>query len=325
VYRSIIRLMVFFAAVTVTSLVARAENVTGIESSMPNILENYKIAHRTCSIRGQDYLLLREFEMNGHAAGLVVNTLSLKTELVALSAVSCLSPTSISVRSNYDMILDEATETPEALVAGGLAFGRSKNNIYLTVDLCPSSRPFEPALFSFLTGVSEKIGRALPIAFSLSGTWMLRHSSELKQLETLAKQGEIIPVWINHTLHHNYDPKEPIENNFLMLPGVNIEDEIIGQEKLMIESGLTPSIFMRFPGLISSQKELNFVRGLGLIPVGASAWLAKTENFNFGDIILIHGNGNEKVGIIDLFFKLIDFRVASLPWQNLENWGLDLR
>jgi hypothetical protein len=60
---------------------------------------------------------------------------------------------------------------------------------------------------------------------------------------------------------------------------------------------LTPSVFFRFPGLVSDNSEFMRVLAYGLIPVGSDAWLAKKQKPGPGSIVLIHGNGNEPLGI----------------------------
>ncbi len=73
----------------------------------------------------------------------------------------------------------------------------------------------------------------------------------------------------------------------------------------MIEEGVTPSPFFRFPGLVSDRTIFRKVNGYGLIPLGSDAWLGKNQWPKNGSIILLHGNGNEPIGI-HRFFKLLD-------------------
>lgn len=42
----------------------------------------------------------------------------------------------------------------------------------------------------------------------------------------------------------------------------------------------------------------------GIIPLGSDAWLAKGQPANSGSIVLIHGNGNEPLGVAD-FIQLL--------------------
>ena len=66
---------------------------------------------------------------------------------------------------------------------------------------------------------------------------------------------------------------------------------------LLLENGLIPSPFFRFPGLVADGGLLEKLRQLSLIPIGSDAWLAKGENPANGSFILVHGNGNEPQGV----------------------------
>ncbi len=65
----------------------------------------------------------------------------------------------------------------------------------------------------------------------------------------------------------------------------------------MIEKGITPSLFFRFPGLVSAEALFLAVTGFGLIPLGSDAWLAKNQWPRPGSIVLVHANGNEPLGV----------------------------
>ena len=54
--------------------------------------------------------------------------------------------------------------------------------------------------------------------------------------------------------------------------------------------------------------------------LGANAWISQMNDNNTikkGDIILIHGNGNEEKKALELFYKFIDN--TNLQFLNLEN------
>ena len=85
----------------------------------------------------------------------------------------------------------------------------------------------------------------------------------------------------------------------------NLKKEILGLEKLLIEKGETPSIFFRFPGLVSNPSLMRALRETYfLIPLGADAWIAKNQTITEGSLILVHGNKNEPLGIKLLEKKL---------------------
>ena len=85
----------------------------------------------------------------------------------------------------------------------------------------------------------------------------------------------------------------------------------------LLQKGLLFSAFFRFPGLVSDHQLVETVTDYGLIPVGSDAWLAKGQAAHNGTIVLIHGNGNEPVGIKD-FIKLLQNEkpaVIDKEWQ----------
>ena len=99
--------------------------------------------------------------------------------------------------------------------------------------------------------------------------------------------------------------------------GVDVDTEVLKTEILLIQEGIVPSVFFRFPGLVSNHEVFSKVTHLGLIPVGSDAWLAKGQRPGNGSIVLIHANGNEPVGVKD-FLKLLDDKreeVLSGRWE----------
>ena len=76
-------------------------------------------------------------------------------------------------------------------------------------------------------------------------------------------------------------------------------------------AGMVPSVFFRFPGLVSSRALFDRVVAHGLVPVGSDAWLAKGQRPTEGSIVLVHGNGNEPIGIED-FLRLLRTERANI-------------
>jgi hypothetical protein len=110
--------------------------------------------------------------------------------------------------------------------------------------------------------------------------------------------------------------KAPLKENFLLEPGTDISYEVLETEKAMLKNGLQPSVFFRFPGLVSDQQLVYKITDFGLIPVGTDAWLAKGQQPQAGSIVLIHGNGNEPTGVND-FIKLLQSKtraIANKQW-----------
>jgi peptidoglycan/xylan/chitin deacetylase (PgdA/CDA1 family) len=180
-----------------------------------------------------------------------------------------------------------------ALPAGGAP----TNAVTVTIDLCPSSKPYEAKLFKTLAGLGQKAGKPLPVTIFVSGRWLEKHQAELKKI----KKMYLDITWGNHSYSH------PVAGDFLDNKKVNFRQEVLQNIKTMKKFGLKPSLYFRFPGLRHTAQRLKELQSLGYIPVGSNAWLGKMHwwqrfiggKIKGGSIILIHGNGNERAGEVD--------------------------
>ena len=151
---------------------------------------------------------------------------------------------------------------------------------------------------------------------------MMRHPADLLWLSRLEASGEIAVTWINHSFNHRYKKGLPPSRNFLLQPGTDLRKEILATEALMLKNGLRPSVFFRFPGLVSDRGLVARVASFGLVAVGSDAWLAKKQDPSSGSIVLVHGNGNEPYGI-KRFLELLRKEKSEI---RARNWLLfDLR
>ncbi len=167
----------------------------------------------------------------------------------------------------------------------------------LTVDLCPSRRPLDRSLFNELIQEMGSVERPVPVAVAVTGVWMRAHPADFAWLVELERSGALAITWVNHSFHHRVDPRAPLSRNFLLEPGTDVQREVLDTERALLAQGLTPSVFFRFPGLVSSPRLVRTVVGYGLIPVGSDAWLAKGQQPQPGSIVLVHANGNEPLGV----------------------------
>jgi peptidoglycan/xylan/chitin deacetylase (PgdA/CDA1 family) len=110
-------------------------------------------------------------------------------------------------------------------------------------------------------------------------------------------RGALAITWTNHTYTHPYKKGVAEDENFLLTPGVDPDFEIEETEKLLIANGGVPSVYFRFPGLVSSSELMKSVAAHHLISLGADAWLALAQTPRDGSIILVHPNGNEPKGL----------------------------
>ena len=203
--------------------------------------------------------------------------------------------------SRYTKLLRKSTTAPWPTTNDGLT--HQNGGMTLTTDLCPSSKTgFERRLYQTLI---DRFKHPVPVTLFISGRWIAHHEEALKQLHRWEQEGKLAITWGNHTYTHPYHPSKPLKHNFVLSPGYNLKSDTLKLEQTLLERGIVPSIFFRFPGLVSDQKSMETIRGLGLIPIGSDAWLAKGQQPKQGSIILIHGNKNEPKGV-DLFLKMVE-------------------
>lgn len=267
----------------------------------------------------QPYVSLRHFQLNGIDTRLVVNPETLETAVAPSSCFTqCTEFSSHTGSSAYVRGLRMTSEPPYPLADDGLVKSLvAPSAIFLTVDLCPSGHKahFEKRFFDFLIGNSP---HPAAVAVSISGGWLEgegslpAHLDEFRWLQNENIKGQLKVTWVNHSLTHPYNSRPGVTeaHNFLLEPGVNFDREVLGVEKMLLEHGAVPSVFFRFPGLVSDRQFVLRLAELGLIPLGTSAWIAKGQPIQPGAIVLVHGNGNEGRGITTLINEL----KSNLHW-----------
>jgi hypothetical protein len=154
----------------------------------------------------------------------------------------------------------------------------------------------------------------VPVALAISGLWLTHHQADFQWLRDKERAGALSITWVDHSYHHPYIPGRPLSDNFLLTAGVDMQAEILDTERLLIAGGETPSVFFRFPGLISNAALMQAVGRDHLIVLGADAWLAKTPQAGPGDIILVHLNGNEPAGL-EIFSTLLAAGKLPQPFR----------
>jgi hypothetical protein len=234
---------------------------------------------------------------------LVVNTEDLSTRILPEYLCDCREVDrhefeSFIYGTNYGMALKDAARKDSSLVDAGISHASKKiNGINLTIDLCPSHKPLERKFFLQLVKTFLPQEKPVPVAAAVSGLWMKEHKADLAWLIDAEKSRNLSITWINHSYSHKYSRKLPLRENFLLEKGTDVDNEIFMNEKAIVENGLVPSVFFRFPGLVSDPAVVDTLLSYGLIPVGSDAWLAKGQNPSGGSIVLVHGNGNEPEGL----------------------------
>jgi hypothetical protein len=261
---------------------------------------------------GAARLAIRHMEIDGAGMLLTVDPATLATSLEREEGWSCADTDDERQRdTRYARAIRAAgaAHPPEVIVNGGLIHGATTGS-FVTGDLCPSRRPLDRAFLEKLQAVE----RPAQVALSISGLWLIRHQADFQWLRARERAGALGITWVDHSYHHPYDPGRPVGETFLLTQGVDMQAEILDTERLLIANGETPSVFFRFPGLISNAALTRVVQADHLIVLGADAWLAKTQRAEPGGIILVHLNGNEPAGL-DIFSALLDGGKLPQPFR----------
>ena len=260
---------------------------------------DYRSTLQAChAADGRQGVAIRAMSVAGTPLLLLADPEKLTTRLERAACWSCSDIDETALASTRMMrSIEQSAEAPGLIHRGflrnaGLIHG-AEPGAFVTADLCPSRRPLDR---SFLDQM-ETQGPHTPVSLSISGLWLLHHFADYRWLVDQQTSGALDILWVNHTYHHPYLRGAPDDRNFLLMKGVDADAEILEVERLLIANGQTPSLFFRFPGLISSAPLMQAVRRNHLISLGADAWLALDQRPSAGSIVLVHPNGNEPLGI----------------------------
>ena len=178
-------------------------------------------------------------------------------------------------------------------------------SVCLTVDLCWSLRPLDPDLIGLICETAAARGRPVPVALFVSGRWVEQHPDEMSTLVALATNGAADVTWGLHSWEH---PKTP--TGMTEWTAARIRQDTTRLEQLLLSWGIVPTVYYRFPNLVHDRERLGAILALDLLPIDCDSWLAvrdrargtvRGELFGrlpaAGSVLLVHGNGNEPVGI----------------------------
>ena len=269
-------------------------------------IKNYRAINGCIIDNSSIKVAIREFSYKDKNYYLAINPNTLNTKFILASKLyKC--PQEINT-TRYYKLLNLSLSSKHPLQNDGIT--SATKGVYLTIDLCPSSKKgFEDELFKT---VIKNFKNPVPITIFITKRWIDSHKLEFNWLKLWQKEGKLDITWGNHTANHIYHPKEPLDKNFVLSKEEHLKDDILSLEKSLIENGLTPSIFFRFPGLVSNKDAIENVANLGLITIGSNAWLAKGQRVKDGSIILVHGNKNEPKGVKELLNLIKDNKIKEL-------------
>ena len=265
----------------------------------PAAVGDYRPVLKACvGADGRKAVAIREMTVAGLKVDLLADPEALTTRLERAACWTCSEMAEDQLKSTrMGRAISESAEAPGLIHRGflqnaGLIHGAAAGD-FLTGDLCPSKRPLDRSFFTRLEASSPHA----PVALSISGLWLIHHFADFLWLVDQRNSGALDILWVDHTYHHPYRRNLPNAANFLLSWGVDPETEILDTERLLIANGETPSLFFRFPGLVSSDPLMQAVGRFHLVTLGADAWLAKGQQPEPGSILLVHPNGNEPKGL----------------------------
>jgi hypothetical protein len=278
-----------------------------------NAVSDYKPVLKACNADGQKAVAIREMTISGQKIALLADPERLTTRLERAACWTCRDESEDEVAATrMGRAIRESAQAPGLVHRGflqnaGLTHGRALGD-FVTGDLCPSQKPLARAFFTQLEAASAHA----PVALSISGLWLVHHFDDFRWLVQQRNAGALDILWTNHTYHHPYHRTLPNDANFLLSKGVDPQEEILDTERLLTANGETPSLFFRFPGLISNDPLMQAVSQDHLVTLGADAWLALGEKPGRGSIVLVHPNGNEPKGLALFSTDLAHGEIGSL-------------
>jgi hypothetical protein len=279
---------------------------------------DYRPVLKACvAAGGRKAVAIRQMTIAGQQVALLADPEALTTRLERAACWTCREASEDELDSTrMGRAIRESAQAPGLTHRGflqnaGLTHGAGSGD-FVTGDLCPSKRPLDRAFFTRLEAASPHA----PVALSISGLWLLHHFDDFRWLVDERNSGALDILWVDHTYHHPYRRKLPDAANFLLTWGVDPEEEILDTERLLIANGETPSLFFRFPGLVSSDPLMQAVSQFHLVTLGADAWLAIGQKPGRGSIVLVHPNGNEPTGL-KVFASDLAHGAIAAPFEPL--------
>jgi hypothetical protein len=290
------------------------------------LVEHYRPVVQRCTAGSRQLVAIRAYSQAGVDYRLTVDPLTLQAQLENLAALQCdATPATVEAllaRTPYLRALNAERLHENLVQDGGITHSlRPANGYFLTADLCPSSKPgFNEQLFETLERAREIHNtQPIPVALSVSGGWLQKHPPAFAWLRDEVVAGRLHITWVNHTATHPYRKQLDVNHNFMREEGIDPLAEVLELEKMLVEQGMPPSVFFRFPGLVSSPELVEMLERLHLVAIGSDAWLAKGERPTPGGVILIHANLNEPIGVELLQKWLVAQPKRSVTFLPLES------
>jgi hypothetical protein len=291
---------------------ARAEDCGPATVAPGSSIQRYEAIFERCARGGDSRLATRRLRVDGEALLFTVDPETLATSLERASCWRCAETGDAAESETRFLQAIEGAEGNERLVNGGLVHGRG-DGVFVTGDLCPSHKPLDRA---FIEEVAAQ-GPGTPLTLAVSGGWIAHHAEDFAFLREKRLSGALDITWADHSYTHPYVPGLADARNYLLRPGTDLDREIFETEKILIANGETPSVFFRFPGLVSDPVLMEKLKARHLVALGADSWLALGPAPRPGSIVLVHPNGNEPGGLA-IFSRLLKNGRMPKPFRAID-------
>ena len=196
--------------------------------------------------------------------------------------------------------------------SGELENLKGYKNIVLTSDLCPTKNNYDRIFYDNLEKMRSEDHINIPLIIFFSGKWIVKHIEEMKEIKTSGLDF----IAGNHTYNHNIIMDEVEKQN------IKLETEIENTDRAMLENGILPSYFFRFPGLKKRPEDFETLSRLNMIAIDANQWMGKSSK-NWG-ILLVHSNGvvSQEVRAFLKFLKTNEnkFRSQKLVFRDIVSY-----
>jgi hypothetical protein len=250
-----------------------------------------------------------------------VDSSNLQTQIIEEHFLNCKTISKaefITNRSTYQTLLYSLYESPVDPNNAGLTTGKNiSQGSFLTIDLCPTEKSLVRSLFDqFTTSENNPVN----VNISISGYWLKNHEVDFQWLINEQSSKRLNITWVNHSYSHPYIRNIKSSENFFFLPNVNVRNEILKTEILLLQNGIVPTVFFRFPGLVANKELIQVTSSYGLISLGSDSWLNIGGRPKTGSFILVHGNGNE-LGGLAILSNLFKKNKIPLPFLSLFELG----
>ncbi len=180
--------------------------VTDKKAALANMsITNYQQTFIPCFTKAGDLrIAIRNYDSNLESYFVTVNPYTLTTECAPVTHYNHRKIiggqpgyyTKEEIESTpYMKALTQFTAPPYQLQNYGLTQSmHSIDGAFLTIDMCPSVKPFETLFFEKLISYSEN--EATPVAICMTRLWMINHADEFNWLTQQETNGKLKITWV---------------------------------------------------------------------------------------------------------------------------------